>query len=86
MTSPARPDPDTMKLQPPTEQDTAQAEANLEAELLELLKDHPLRTDIMMASKEMAEYHMDSGQGARMVRMLTNVIDYTKLALRVYGR
>lgn len=54
-------------------------------DLLRLLRDHPLRTSIVLAAKEMAEYHDDAGRGARQVSMLMNVINYTRLVLKEYG-
>lgn len=54
-------------------------------DLLTLLRDHPLRTNIVRAAKEMAEYHNDAGRGARQVGMLVNTVDYARLVLKVYG-
>jgi len=55
-------------------------------DLLELLANHPLRTDIVLAAKEMAEYRQDASRGARQVSILINVVDYAKLVLQTYGR
>jgi hypothetical protein len=54
-------------------------------ELLELLRDHPLKADIVMAAKEMAEYHNDAGQGARQVVMFHDALDYARKVLKAYG-
>ena len=55
-------------------------------DLLDLLANHPLRTDIVLAAKEMAEYRQDASRGARQVSMLVNVVDYVRLVLKTYGR
>ena len=55
-------------------------------DLLDLLANHPLRTDIVLAAKEMAEYRQDASRGARQVSMLINVVDYVRLVLKTYGR
>jgi hypothetical protein len=54
-------------------------------DLLELLRDHPLKADIVMAAKEMAEYHNDAGQGARQVVMFHDALDYARKVLKAYG-
>lgn len=53
-------------------------------DLLDLLANHPLRTDIVIAAKEMAEYRQDASRGSRQVSMLVNVLDYAKLVLQTY--
>ena len=55
-------------------------------DLLDLLANHPLRTDIVLAAKEMAEYRQDASRGTRQVRILINVVDYVRLVLKTYGR
>ena len=57
-----------------------------EQDLLDLLANHPLRTDIVLAAKEMAEYRQDASRGTRQVSMLVNVVDYARLVLTTYGR
>lgn len=55
-------------------------------DLLDLLANHPLRTDVVLAAKEMAEYRQDASRGTRQVSMLVNVVDYARLVLTTYGR
>lgn len=55
-------------------------------DLLDLLANHPLRTDVVLAAKEMAEYRQDASRGTRQVSILINVLDYARLVLTTYGR
>ena len=55
-------------------------------DLLDLLANHPLRTDVVLAAKEMAEYRQDASRGTRQVSILINVVDYARLVLKTYGR
>lgn len=64
----------------------AMANTPTDRDLLDLLANHPLRTDIVLAAKEMAEYRQDASRGTRQVSILINVVDYARLVLKTYGR
>jgi len=53
---------------------------------LDPLTNHPLRTDVVIAAKEMAEYRQDASRGIHQNRMLRNIVDYVELVLKTYGR